>query len=403
MALYMRSLWMGKHDVALLQLELPKDLNVVLITVDTLRFDLGYMGYSRPITPNIDRLAQRSVVYERFYSLASYTGKSVGPMLIGKYPSETHRGWSHFNVYPKDDVFIQERLQRSGVRTLSVQGHWYFDVRTGLGRGFDELDLSASPRVPQAEGDRTVNSDAISDAAIKLLSDPENTQGRFFTWLHYLDPHAAYVRHEKHDFGSGERALYDGEVAYTDEHVGRLLDFIAQSSFADRTAILFTSDHGEAFGEHGVVRHGRELWEELVRVPFIMYLPGVEPRRFQVRRSAIDLAATVAELYGLAVPSGELSGRSLLDDVRTPQDQPLAERPILIDMPAGPHNADRQATILEQYKIITVNGRPLGLFNLEKDPDEKDNLMKDEQLLDRYLSAHKALRQKLASVHVRPR
>src|SRR5690606_23973923 len=91
---------------------LPERVNVLLITIDTLRFDLGYMGYERPISPNIDALAARSTVYEKAYALASYTSKSLGPTLIGRYGSETNRGFRHFNLYPPRDRMLQERLAK---------------------------------------------------------------------------------------------------------------------------------------------------------------------------------------------------------------------------------------------------------------------------------------------------
>jgi choline-sulfatase len=240
---------------------LPPALNVLLITVDTLRHDLGYAGYPRAISPNLDRLAQRSVVFDHAYALASYTGKSIGPLLIGKYPSETRRGYFHCNRFGKDETFVQERLQSAGVRTLSIQGHWYFTPEYGLGRGFDVLDLSASPAERRLEGDKSVNGDKLSDAAIQRLAQRENTQRPFFMWVHYLDPHADYVKHEGFDFGPRARDLYDSEVAFTDQQLGRLFDYVAASELAASTAIIVTSDHGEAFGEHGMWRHGYELWE----------------------------------------------------------------------------------------------------------------------------------------------
>ncbi|HET9958496.1 MAG TPA: sulfatase-like hydrolase/transferase, partial [Polyangiaceae bacterium] len=150
--------------------KLPDRLNVVLLTVDTLRYDLGYAGNPRKISPKLDELAAESVVFERAYSLASYTAKSLPPMLIGKYSGETHRGWSHFNRFEKADLFVAERLQRAGVRTVSVQGHWYFFQNFGMERGFDVIDSSAAPRALQAaEGDRSSTSEAVSNAVIGQL------------------------------------------------------------------------------------------------------------------------------------------------------------------------------------------------------------------------------------------
>jgi len=352
------------------------DLGVVLISVDTLRHDLGYTGYERPISPNIDALAERSAVFENAYALASYTGKSLGPMLIGRYPSETHRGWWHFNRFDERETFVQERLQRAGVRTVGIQGHWYFTPEYGLGRGFDVLDTSATPRKRVIEGDRTVNSDALTDAAIQHLSEPKNTEGPFFLWVHYLDPHAEYMRHAGLDFGRKGCDLYDSEVAFTDRHIGRLLDFISSANFGSRTAIVFTSDHGESFGENGFWRHGFEVWETLVRVPLVIYVPGAKPVRISERRSSIDLVPTLLSLYGMEPPQGEerLSGVDLSADIWGPPGHKAEERPIFVDMSAGPYNTERRAFIVDDKKWITSAGKTLGLYDLKEDPEESKDL-----------------------------
>jgi arylsulfatase A-like enzyme len=203
---------------------LPENLNVVFVTIDTLRADLGFAGNPRPVSPHLDALAAQSVVFERAYSLASYTGKSMGPLMIGKYSSEVDGGFSHFNKYSKRETFVQERLKAAGVRTLSVQGYWYFFKDAGFERGFDVIDASAAPKVAAIEGDQTSNSDEQADAAIRLLAAPELAQQRFFLWMHFVDPHAEYAPHPEHDFGPKPRDRYDGEVAFVDEHLGRVLD-----------------------------------------------------------------------------------------------------------------------------------------------------------------------------------
>lgn len=388
-----------------LALPIANNLNVVFLTIDTLRHDLGYTGYSRPISPNIDRLAERSVVFERAYSLASYTGKSMGPLLIGRYPSETHRGWWHFNYFDERDTFVQERLQKAGIRTLSVQGHWYFTPKYGLGRGFDVSDTSATPRKPQREGDRTVNSDRLTDAAIAQLSNPENTRGQFYLWAHYLDPHAEYMRHPQFHFGKKGRDRYDSEVAFTDQHIGRLLTFIENSAFAERTAIVITSDHGEAFGENNMWRHGNEVWETLIRVPLIVYVPGASPRKYAVRRSAIDLVPTILQLLAVRLPEGEdrLSGVSLVEDILSSSEHQPRQRPVLIDMSAGPYNSERRAFIDDDQKLIVSSGRTLGLYDLANDPREAHNLRRLKDELQPMKRKMEVFLQKLRLVPVKPR
>jgi arylsulfatase A-like enzyme len=391
-------------DVADLRKNLPERLNVVLITIDTLRYDLGYLGATRPISPRLDELARESVVFERAYALASYTSKSLPPMLIGKYCAETHRGFAHFNRFEKSDVFLAERLARAGVDTLSVQGHWYFFQNYGMERGFRVIDSSAQPKAAQAEGDRTSTSDALSSAAISQLAKLDPAAKPFFLWVHYTDPHAEYAPHEGFDFGSDSRARYDGEVAFVDHHVGRLFDTLRKGTAWDRTAVIVTSDHGEAFGEHGMIRHGFELWEELVRVPLLVRVPGVAPRRIQTRRSLIDLVPTVLDLFRIPQPEGAdaLSGQSLVSDFTAKDGRPPPARPILVDMPQGPHNAERSAFIDQDLKLITSGGRPLGLYDLAEDPGEKTNLLRDRDRTRAALDNYKGFRRGLREIHVRP-
>ena len=386
--------------------KLPAKPNVVLISIDTLRFDLGYMGYERKITPAIDALAQKSVVFEKAYSLASYTSKSLAPLLIGKYGLETQRGWSHFNRFPKD-VFVAERLQKNGVRTISVQGFWYFVKGYGFERGFDVVDSSASPKAPQLEGDRTFTSDKLTDAAIAELAKPELDDKPFFLWVHYTDPHAEYVLHEGFDFGKKGRDLYDSEVAFVDQQVGRLLKALEAEPFADRTLIVLTSDHGEAFGEHGLIRHGFELWEELVRVPLIVYVPKLEPARISERRSAIDIVPTLLDVFGIEPPAASapdsLSGTSLLPDVLRPAGYQPKPRVVFVDMQAGPHNAERQAFIENDKKLTMSAGRPLGLYDLAADPGEKKDLLDEQkEQAKALLERAKAFKASLKEVRVKP-
>jgi arylsulfatase A-like enzyme len=208
---------------------------------------------------------------------------------------------------------------------------------------------------------------------------------------------------EGFDFGDDARALYDGEVAFTDHHVGRVIDAIAKSSFARRTAIIVTSDHGEAFDEHGMNRHGFEIWDVLVHVPLLIYVPGVDPHRVEVRRSLIDLVPTLLELYGIDPPGrGKddfLSGVSLLNDVTLPEGHTPAVRPVFIDMPGGPFVPERQGFInAEGRKIVTSKLRPMGIFDLEKDPGEQNNLVRDVELAKTALEEMKQFRRQLQRV-----
>lgn len=392
--------------------EIRPDLNVILITVDTLRADtVGFMGYPKPTTPNLDRLARRGTVFERAYSLASYTGKSLGPLLIGKYPSEAPRDGAHFTTYYGANVLVAERLHQAGVHTLGAASHWYFKSWSGMSQGMDVWDMSAQPSQGQGESDTSVTSAELSRAALALLQRPEIAGGRFFAWFHYFDPHAQYMPHEgAPDFlGDGKggvaatRALYDGEVWFTDAQIGRVLDFVFSQPWGARTAIIVTSDHGEAFGEHGMSWHGIELWECLVRVPMVVYVPGVGPRRVGLKRGHIDLAPTILGLFGMHAEPGELSGDSLLPDLLGVG--PTEERDVYIDMPAGPYTGMRKALITGPTpgkKIVWYGAKSWAAFDLATDPDEKVDLAADPAQTAPLIDAMQSKRATISEIEVAP-
>jgi arylsulfatase A-like enzyme len=387
------------------------DLNLILITIDALRAsELGCMGYDRPTTPNLDALASGAVVFDRAYAMASYTGKALGPMLIGKYPSETLRDGNHFNRYLAGNTFLAERLHTAGIFTMGAGSHWYFRDFYGLTQGFDVFDQSAIPGSGQGDSDTSVTSPQLTDVALRLLG-AHASAGRFFLWVHYFDPHAQYVAHDgAPDFYDPARgrmqALYDGEVWFTDKAVGRLLDFVASQSWASRTAIVVTSDHGESMNDHGMgYKHGFEIWEPLVRVPLLIRAPGLEPHRVPVKRSAIDIVPTLLDLMAIAPPGpGELSGVSLADDLAQPHDA-YDERDVYLDMPEGPFTHMRRGIIHGKtpgLKLIHFGGRQYQLYDLAADPGEMVDLAGDAELLDPMVKAFSEKRQSVSEIYVAP-
>ncbi len=392
------------------------DLNLILITIDTLRPDVGFMGYDLPTTPNLDALAKDSVVFDHAYSMASYTGKSLAPLLIGKYPSETARNGSHFTTYEASNTFVAERLKKAGFHTFGAASHWYFNAWSGLSQGITEFDLSAKPPSGQGDTDASITSPALTDAALRLLKKPENTSGRFFMWVHYFDPHAQYLAHEDapdfhRDGVSDSRAAYDAEVWFTDKHLGRLLDFIRASDFGRHTAIVVTSDHGEAFNDHGMSWHGGELWESLIHVPLVFYVPGVKPHRVPVKRGHIDVVPTLLDLMRLpAPPPGELSGMSMMSDILNDGDHAAdlsayPERDVYLDMPVGPYTQMRRGVIhgsTPGLKLIHFGGNLYNLFDLSADPGEATDIAGDKTRFDPVFSAFQSIRSSLREIDVTP-
>lgn len=392
-----------------------RDFNLILVTIDTLRVsELGYAGYGKPTSPNLDALAHDSVVFDRAYAMASYTGKALAPMLIGKYPSETLRDGGHFTKYFAGNVFLAERLRNAGMYTMGAASHWYFRPPSGVTQGFDTFDLSALPKAGQTDTDTNSTSPQLTDAAIRLLADKAGSK-RFFLWVHYFDPHAQYVAHpEAPDFrdpgapSAGRmRALYDGEVWFTDRAVGRLLDYVRAAPWGKDTVIVVTSDHGESMGEHGIAfQHGFELWETLMRVPLIVEVPGIVPHHVPVKRSVVDLVPTLLDLMRVTQPApGELSGRSLIGDLSAAPGGPFEERDVYMDMPDGPYTHLRRALIhgpTPGLKLIHSGGRQYRLYDLATDPDETEDLASDAVRLAPMVQAMRAKRGELKEIVVKP-
>jgi arylsulfatase A-like enzyme len=399
-----RATMASKDAIAAGRAAIPADLNLIFLSIDTLRADV--LEEPRKVTPHLEALAKRGAVFANAYAPASYTGKSVGPLLIGKHSSETNRDFSHFNAFAKGkDSFVQQRIAASGIRTLSVQGYWYFfQPQYGFAQGFDVVDSSASTGTGYVEGDRTTNGEKLADAVIAQLKDPANTSKRFYLWAHFTDPHAEYVPHAGFDFGSSAKERYLGEVAFIDHQVGRIMQWVDAQPWGKRTAFVVTSDHGEAFGEHGMIRHGFELWEPLVKVPLIVAVPGLSPRRITARRSLVDLAPTLVDLLRASEPTGSgtdfFSGQSLVPELLGVESA-LSSRPILIDMAKGPFNAERQAYIDGDFKLIASQGRPLGLFDVAADPGEKRDRLDDAALRERIVGEYRAYRKSMRVVEVK--
>ncbi len=362
-----------------LKLTRPKEpLNVILLTVDAMRADMPWNGYDKPIAPNLTKLAERSVVYENHRSVSSYTAQTVATLMTGRYASTLYRTGVFFTNYFDDNEWITEGMQQKGIRTMSVQAHLYFDRASGLKQGYDVWKM-----VPgltwNAQTDESVTSDKSIPEIITLLSDPANTKGQFFLWSHLMDPHDVYVKHEESpDFGKDNRGRYDSEMWYVDSWIGKLLEFVEKQPWAEKTAIVVSADHGEAFGEHGMYKHAFEIWEVLTRVPLIVSAPGAEPKRISAPRNHVDVAPTIVDLMGLSALEG-FQGETLVPEIYGAE-EPKSREPILLELSEDTNNGARRAVVLGDYKLISFDGgaRKM-LFNLKTDPGEEKDLAKDEK------------------------
>jgi arylsulfatase A-like enzyme len=299
--------------------------NVVFIVVDTTRADhIGSYGYRRDTTPHIDRLAEKSTVFEQAYSHTPWTMPSVAS-LFTSLPPRDHGIVKWEQPLALEHLTLAEHLQAHGFLTAGFVSHLIFFPEYRFNQGFEHYDVSVL-----REGDpvELTTSREISDLAIRWLR--EEAHDPFFLWLHYFDPHGVYLQHEPYVWGDQAIDRYDSEIRHTDEQIGRVLSSLETLGMADDTIVVVVADHGEEFGDHGGIRHSKTLYDEVVRIPLVIYVPGFSPRRIDTIVSESDVAPTLCRLLGLPVPASfagrrwklvidrETGARMLFDLARDP-------------------------------------------------------------------------------------
>ncbi len=296
----------------------PADLKFLFVTIDTLRADhLGCYGYPRPTTPVLDRLASESVLFENGWAHAPSTRYSMPAIATSRWPSAIK--WDESIWWPRIDRSMRtigEVLHDLGYTTAAFYAYSYFNRadRRGFERGIDYYDDQCAALHVNVNGPaESVGSSArqMADKGIAFLR--EHGQEKFFLWMHFYDPHLNYEHHpEAPDFGNRQADLYDGEIWFTDHHFGRVLDELKTLGLWDKTVIIVTGDHGESLGEHGISAHGYHLYAPHTKVPFIVRVPGLLPRRSATPVGHVDLAPSVVNLARGPHEPGFL-GRSLVD------------------------------------------------------------------------------------------
>ncbi len=377
--------------------------NVLLIVVDTLRPDrMSLYGAERPTTPALDSLAGQACVFERAYSTSSWTMPAVASIMTGMYPS-SHKATEISRTLAPELETLAEGFAASGFQTAAVVSHTFVDEKHGFDQGFAAFDSK------NALGHEAISTEGVTDLAIARIE--QFTQKRktpFFLFVHYFDPHFNYKDHPDIDFAAPHAGrldgkqeygdirairhslqddelqylldLYDEEIRHTDAGIGRLVAALRKHGLDEETVIVFASDHGEEFLDHGRIGHRKTLYEEVVRVPMLIRVPGGAARRVADPVSIGSLAPTIRELAGLPRNQDAVQFRSLADLVEgratstrgaiyleTEKTVGMVEQEVKGD--------DYHAIILDGWKLI--EDRRSGeqeLFDLSRDPLESANL-----------------------------
>lgn len=362
--------------------------NVVLISVDTLRADhLGCYGYERPTSPNIDRLADASLLFEDCLCEEPQTTPSMCSMFASRYPRVT--GCVRNAVpLPEGIATIVQVFSAAGYQTAAVVSNWNLKRELcGLERGFDVYDDAfGRPHLGLTHPERYA--DEVTDLALWLLGSraPERP---FFFWFHYMDPHAPYRYHRKFnpwrqtmrelEDRDETRARYDSEVAFADHHIGRLLEALSKTD----TFVVLTADHGESLFEHGILGHSRDIYQPGLRIPLLVQGPGIRPGRTAAPARGIDIGTTLLGLAGLRAAPGMLG----MDIIAV---KPGEDRVRVVEVYGGDvrEGADAREVVLgrppklqgivaEGWKLITDGGTP-ELYHVTSDSLEIRDLAEDE-------------------------
>jgi choline-sulfatase len=285
--------------------------NLVLVTIDTLRADrLGCYGYAKAETPRLDKLAHAGVLFENAVTHTPLTAPSHASMFTGLYPTvHKVRDTGGFVLQPSYTT-LAEILQQQGWDTAAFVGASVLKKLFGFNRGFalydDEMPKPEPGRMGGEYPERRAGE--VVDRAIGWLDSQSGKP--FFLWVHVFDPHYPYDPPAGLQEKYRDRP-YDGEVAYTDQQLGRLFDRVAKKSPPENTLIVVLSDHGESLSDHGEYTHGVFLYDSTLRIAFLMAGPGV-PVGLRVKQQArtVDLVPTLLELMGRKAPQG-VQGSSL--------------------------------------------------------------------------------------------
>jgi arylsulfatase A-like enzyme len=389
-----------------------KQWNLIIVLVDTLRQDhLGYHGYQIPTSPQVDGLAAKSTVFANHYSPSSRTGPSVASIFTGLHP-RSHgviNPLTHFDakgVLSQDQLTLAEILKENGYRCYGFVANPNIVNRFGFGQGFDHYQFLQ----PNSASDLN----RVAEEQLTKKKQP------FFLYLHYMEPHSPYKAPAAYRrlFPSGSyhgpingshqqldqilagklipdsddkkhlELLYDQEIRYFDEMLGELLQTVRDQNLNDNTIILFMSDHGEEFWDHGSVLHGYTLYEEQLRVPMFIYDPRRDAAmRIEAITRHIDLLPTILEILGVEVKTAA-QGRSLVPWMNGIESS-SAVGPVYAQVSLRAVKTVKLESFMKEGWKIIINYLPaksLELYHLAHDPREADNLAAgDDNMRNRLL------------------
>jgi arylsulfatase A-like enzyme/Tfp pilus assembly protein PilF len=354
-----------------------RNLNVLLVSLDTVRPDhLGCYGYTELETPHIDRLAGESIVFHDALTSVPLTLPSHASILTGLYPISHGVRLNGTFTLTEEYTTLAEVLKAEGYETGAFIGAFVLDARFGTAQGFDTYDDRVEQRAVKSAMEHDERSAAAVTASVSEWL--EGVSEPFFAFVHYYDPHNPYEPPAPYDSLYAAN-LYDGEIAYTDGEVGRLLDLLRDRGLLERTLVVLVSDHGESLGEHDELYHGVLIYEAAMEVALMIRPPesldlGTDlqlPLRIDRVVELIDVFPTILDLLDIDLDH-EIDGRSLVPLI---EDRPFPPKVCYLES-LYPHLAYKWSQLtgvrFNDWKFIFAPEEEL--YNLREDPHETRNL-----------------------------
>ena len=376
----------GGHAALAATLSSP---NVVFITVDTLRADhLGCYGDKQIRTPNIDALAADGIRFERAYAAVPVTLPSHTVIFTGTYPMLSGVHDFAANKLSPNQPTLASVLKENGYTTGAIIGSAVLDSRFGLNHGFDfyydHFDFNRLQESNLDEMERPGN--VVADLTLDWLS--KNYQKKFFLWMHLYDPHYPYRPPPPYSEQYKDR-LYDGEIAFADAQVGRLIEFLKNKGLYRNTLIVLGGDHGESLGEHGENTHGFFIYNATLHVPLIFHLPGgVHTKTVANLVNLADLMPTVLAALNIQIPE-QVQGQNLLSIISPKKEDNARSLYAETFLPRLHFNwSELRGVETENYHFIDAP-KP-ELYDLRKDPGETHNLFTQKKAVTEEMRVHLA-------------
>jgi arylsulfatase A-like enzyme len=353
------------------------DWNILLITIDTVRYDhTSFGGYltsakARDTTPRLAELVKKSTSFTFANAPSAGTMASIPAILTSKFfhsgiaLDETPPPGNPPRIKPENTT-LPEIMKRAGYKTGVIGSHhWWNDW--GLEQGVDDYDNT----IGKKNDPYIVAADKVTDHILAWITRQQAQ--KWFLWAHYIDPHGRYVAHpDVVDYGTSEPDLYDAELRWTDQQVGRLLDELVRLPSTERTIIIITSDHGESMGEHNVPvgTHGTALYRELLHVPLIVYVPNNRPQAIAGAVTPLDIVPTIAEIANIDVKDLSFEGTSLVPQIFYGKE----DRERIVFSETNAPSPIRAAVSQSSKLVFHLHSNLYEMYDLGADPGEKTNV-----------------------------